>query len=227
MNATRFFALAATLAILLLSSGCARKADPAALPAAKVPEAPAQAVPAVPEAAPLTPGDFMFIRQKDGLKIPIAGRNSGPQLLTALGKPDRMEITTGKADSERFGARTTRHVDAWFPGLWINYEEDPGGGVWWLTVTGKGYVTPRGIGIGSTEAELKAAYGSALRTDWGPKKERPLLHRGMVPYYMTYGFELFAEEFALEESLFSKDVLMVINLDKEDRVTVMEIVRPL
>ena len=67
MRNSRLCALAATLAILLLSLGCARKADTAALPAAKVPETSAKVVQAVQEAAPLSPGDFMFIRQKDGL----------------------------------------------------------------------------------------------------------------------------------------------------------------
>jgi len=130
-------------------------------------------------------------------------------------------------DSKAYGSRDIESVDAWFPGLWIYYRDAVEEGIWWITVTGPGYVTPRGIGIGSTEAELKAAYGSALRADWGPKREQPLLHEDIVPYYMTYGFKLFAEEFALEGPLFGKDVSMHFLLDKEDRVTVMEIVRPL
>jgi len=226
MKTSRLCTLAATLAILLLASGCARKADPSALPAAKVPEAPARAVQAVPETAPLTPGDFMFIRQKDGLKIPIAGRNAGPGLEKALGPAEKREVHVGHRDSIAHGARDFNEVDAWYPGLWIHYVDDVEDGIWWITVTGPGYVTPRGIGIGSTEAELKAVYGSALRADWGPKKERPLLHRGMVPYYMTYGSLLFADEFAIE-SFINKEAFIVLKLDKEDRVTVMEIVRPL
>lgn len=47
---------------------------------------------AVQTVAPLTPGDFMFIRQRD-------------------------------AD---FGKRMAKGVDAWYPGLWIYYIDDPG-----------------------------------------------------------------------------------------------------
>lgn len=155
--------------------------------------------------------------------------NAGPKLLEKLGKPEKIESKSYEMDTADFGKRMAKDVDAWYPGLWVYYIDDPGNGIWWITVTGEGYVTPRGIGIGTMEAELKAAYGENLQQDWGYKNIEAPDYGGLVKYYQAYDLKLAADEFVIEGEgvLFGKEVWMSFLLDKQDRVNLMEIVRPI